>query len=83
MRRGFVYLVAIVDWATRKVLAHRVSISMTTEFCVEALAEAIETYGAPEIFNSDQGSQFTSDAFSGARGQQDQHQHGRKGTLGR
>lgn len=47
MRRGFVYLVAIIDWATRKVLAHRVSISMTTDFRLEALAEAIATYGAP------------------------------------
>jgi putative transposase len=64
MKRGFVYLVAIVDWATRKVLAHRVSISMTSEFCVEALEEAIAKYGTPEIFNSDQGSQFTSEAFT-------------------
>ena len=64
MRRGFVYLVAIVDWATRKVLAHRVSISMTAAFCVDALNEAIEKYGAPEVFNSDQGSQFTSDDFT-------------------
>lgn len=65
MRRGFVYLVAIVDWATRKVLAHRVSISMTTDFCVEALNEAIEKYGVPETFNSDQESQFTSNDFTG------------------
>ena len=65
MRRGFVYLVAIVDWATRRVLSHRVSISMTADFCVEALNEAIEKYGAPEIFNSDQGSQFTSEEFTG------------------
>lgn len=64
MRCGFVYLVAIIDWATRKVLSHRVSISMTPDFCVEALTEAIEKYGVPEIFNSDQGSQFTSDAFT-------------------
>ncbi len=64
MKRGFVYLVAIIDWATRKVLAHRVSISMTSDFCVEALEEAISRYGAPQIFNSDQGSQFTSDAFT-------------------
>ena len=64
MRRGFVYLVAIIDWATRKVLSHRVSISMTPDFCVEALSEAIEKYGAPDIFNSDQGSQFTSKAFT-------------------
>jgi len=60
MRRGFVYLVAIVDWATRKVVSHRVSITMSTDFCVEALEEAITTYGRPEIFNTDQGSQFTS-----------------------
>ncbi len=64
MRRGFVYLVAILDWATRKVLAHRVSISMTTDFCVEALEEAIARYGTPEIFNTDQGSQFTSADFT-------------------
>ncbi len=63
MKRGFVYLVAILDWATRKVLAHRVSISMTPDFCVEALEEAIASYGTPEIFNTDQGSQFTSDDF--------------------
>jgi putative transposase len=65
MRRGFVYLVAIVDWATRKVLAHRVSISMSSDFCVEALEEAITKYGRPEIFNTDQGSQFTSAEFTG------------------
>ena len=65
MRRGFVYLVAILDWATRKVLAHRVSISMSTDFCVEALQEAIAKYGRPEIFNTDQGSQFTSVEFTG------------------
>jgi putative transposase len=64
MKRGFVYLVAIIDWATRRVLAHRVSISMTPDFCVEALEEAIAKYGAPEIFNSDQGSQFTSNDFT-------------------
>jgi len=64
MKRGFVYLVAIIDWASRRVLAHRVSISMTTDFCVEALEEAIARYGAPEIFNTDQGSQFTSEQFT-------------------
>ena len=64
MKRGFVYLVAILDWATRKVLAHRVSISMTTDFCIEALEEAIARYGPPEIFNTDQGSQFTSADFT-------------------
>jgi putative transposase len=64
MKRGFVYLVAIIDWATRRVLAHRVSISMTADFCVEALQEAIAKYGAPEIFNTDQGSQFTGEDFT-------------------
>jgi transposase InsO family protein len=64
MRRGFAYLVAIVDLATRKVLSHRVSISMTTDFCVEALNEAIDKYGTSDIFNSDQSSQFTSHEFT-------------------
>ena len=64
MKRGFVYLVAILDWATRKVLAHRVSTSMTPDCCVDALEEAIATYGTPDIFNTDQGSQFTSVAFT-------------------
>ena len=64
MKRGFVFLVAILDWATRKVLAHRVSISMSTAFCIEALEEAIAQYGPPEIFNTDQGSQFTSIEFT-------------------
>jgi len=64
MRRGFVYLVAIMDWATRKVLAHQVSISMASDFCVEALEEALLKYGRPEIFNTDQGSQFTSSDFT-------------------
>ena len=64
MKRGFVFLVAILDWATRRVLAHRVSTSMTTDFCVEALEEAMAKYGRPEIFNTDQGSQFTSEGFS-------------------
>jgi putative transposase len=64
MKRGFVFLVAILDWATRKVLAHRVSISMTTDFCIEALEEAIAKYGTPDIFNTDQGSQFTSEDFT-------------------
>jgi putative transposase len=63
MARGFVYLAAVLDWASRRVLAHRVSISMDTEFCREALEEALARYGAPEIFNTDQGSQFTSAEF--------------------
>lgn len=64
MACGWVYLCAIVDWASRRVLAHRVSISMDVGFCVEALEEALLKYGQPEIFNNDQGSQFTSDAFT-------------------
>src|SRR5665213_2729782 len=65
MARGFVYLVAVVDWFSRRVLSHRVSITMEAGFCIEALEEAIGKYGKPEIFNSDQGSQFTSEAFTG------------------
>jgi putative transposase len=65
MARGFVYLVAVVDWFSRRVLSHRVSITMEADFCVEALEEALTKYGKPEIFNTDQGSQFTSDAFTG------------------
>jgi len=65
MRRGFLYLVAIMDWATRKVLAWRVSNTMDVGFCVEALKEALARHGKPEIFNTDQGSQFTGFAFTG------------------
>ena len=64
MARGFVYLCAVVDWASRKVLAHRVSITMDTDFCIQAVEEALAKHGTPEIFNTDQGSQFTSDAFT-------------------
>lgn len=64
MARGHLYLVAIMDWATRKVLSWRLSNTLDTRFCVEALKEALFTYGAPEIFNSDQGCQFTSEAFT-------------------
>ena len=65
MRRGFLYLVAIMDWATRKVLAWRASNTMDVEFCLEALEEALARFGTPEIFNTDQGSQFTSPWFTG------------------
>ena len=65
MARGFVYLAAVMDWHSRKVLAWRVSVTMDTGFCVEALEESLGRHGAPEIFNTDQGSQFTSDAFTG------------------
>ena len=64
MRRGFLYLVAIMDWATRKVLAWRLSNTMEADFCIEALQEAMARYGRPEVFNTDQGSQFTSLAFT-------------------
>jgi putative transposase len=66
MRRGFLYLVAVMDWATRKVLAWRLSNTMEAHFCVAALKGAMDAHGRPEIFNTDQGSQFTSDAFTGA-----------------
>ena len=65
MARGFVYLAAVMDWHSRKVLAWRVSVTIDTGFCVEALEESLGRHGAPEIFNTDQGSQFTSDAFTG------------------
>jgi len=65
MQRGFVYLTAVLDWATRRVLAWRLSNTLTADPCVEALEEAIVKYGAPEIMNTDQGSQFTSSAFIG------------------
>ncbi len=63
MARGFVYLVAIVDWFSRRILAWRLSITLSADFCVEALEEALARHGKPEIFNSDQGSQFTSTDF--------------------
>ena len=64
MARGFCYLVAIMDWASRRVLSWRLSNTLDVSFCLEALEEALDRYGAPEIFNSDQGSQFTSEAFT-------------------
>ena len=65
MARGFVYLAAVLDWATRRVLSWRLSITMEASFCVEALEEALAKYDKPEIFNTDQGSQFTGAAFTG------------------
>ena len=65
MRQGFVYLTAVLDWASRRVLAWRVSNSLAADSCVEALDEAIHRYGAPQIMNTDQGSQYTSSAFIG------------------
>jgi putative transposase len=64
MARGFCYLVAIMDWASRRVLAWRLSNTLDASFCTEALEEAIRNYGTPEIFNTDQGSQFTSETFT-------------------
>ena len=64
MRKGFLYLVAVMDWHSRKVLSWRLSNTMDTDFCVSALEEALAKYGKPDIFNTDQGSQFTSFAFT-------------------
>ncbi len=63
MAKGFVYLAAVVDWFSRRVLSWRLSITLDTAFCIEAVQEAMAKYGKPEIFNTDQGSQFTSLAF--------------------
>jgi len=65
MARGFVYLAAVIDWFSRRVLAWRLSITLEAAFCVEALEEALARHGRPEIFNTDQGSQFTGGAFTG------------------
>src|SRR3954466_5289031 len=65
MARGFVYLAAVVDWSTRRVLAWRLSITMAVDFCIEAVEAALGKYAKPEIFNTDQGSQFTSAEFTG------------------
>ena len=64
LAKGYVYLVAIMDWASRKVLSWRLSNTLDTSFCIDALEEAIDKFGCPGIFNSDQGSQFTSEAFT-------------------
>jgi putative transposase len=64
MAKGFLYLVAIMDWATRRVLSFRTSNTLTTDFCVEALTEALHKHGRPEIFNSDQGAQFSAEEFT-------------------
>src|ERR1700710_2555182 len=65
MAHGFVYLAAVVDWFSRRVLAWRVSITMEGDFCLEAVEEGVARYGKPTIFNTDQGSQFTSAPFTG------------------
>jgi putative transposase len=66
MRRGFMYLTAIMDWYSRKVLSWRLSNTLDTRFCLESLEEAIGIYGKPDIFNTDQGAQYTSQAFTGS-----------------
>ena len=84
MARGFVYLAVVLDWFSRRVLSWRVSITMEAAFCVETLEEALARHGKPEIFNTDQGSQFTGAAFTGVlikNGIADQH--GRQGRLAR
>jgi putative transposase len=65
MKRGFMYLFAVLDWASRRVLSWRLSNTLTTDFCIEAVQEAMNKYGKPEIFNTDQGCQFTSLDFTG------------------
>jgi putative transposase len=65
MARGFVYLVVVLDWFSRCALSWRVSITLEADFCIEAVEEALARYGRPEIFNTDQGSQFTGEAFTG------------------
>ena len=64
MAKGFVYLIAVVDWFSRRVLSWRLSITMETDFCIEAVEEALARHGTPDIFNTDQGSQFTSEVFT-------------------
>lgn len=65
MARGFVYLVVVLDWFSRRALSWRVSITMEADFCIEAVEEALARHGKPDIFNTDQGSQFTGEAFTG------------------
>jgi putative transposase len=64
MAKGFIYLAAVLDWHSRRVLSWRVSISMETSFCIDAVEDALHRYGPPDVFNTDQGSQFTSEAFT-------------------
>jgi putative transposase len=65
MARGFLFLAAVMDWASRRVLSWRTSVTLNADFCIDAVEEAIAKYGCPEIFNTDQGAQFTSAAFTG------------------
>ena len=84
MARGFYCLVAVMDWASRNVSAWRFSNTLDASFCVDALEEALAKYSAPDILNTNQGSQFNSEAFTKvltSRGSSHQHQHGQEGTL--
>ena len=82
MAKGFVYLAVVLDWFSRRVLSWRVSITMEASFCVEALEDALARHGRPEIFNTDQGSQFTGAAFTGVLIKNEHRdQHGRQGRL--
>ena len=83
MRRGFLYLVAIMDWFTRKVLAWRISNTLEADFCVEALNEAVHRFGPPEIMNTDQGSQFTSFAWTDRLKRVHADLYGRQGPVSR
>ena len=71
LERGFAYLVAVIDWYSRRVLSWRISNSMDAAFCVDCLEDALRAHGKPEVFNSDQGSQFTSEAFTGVLKRED------------
>ncbi len=82
MARGFVYLAMVLDWATRRVLSWRLSINMEAAFCVATLEDALARHGKPDIFNTDQGSQFTGSAFIDVPDRErDRHQHGRQRGL--
>lgn len=84
MARGFAYLVAVIDWYTRRVLAWRLSNTLSADFCTEALEEALAKYGCPEIFNTDQGSQFhPCRVHRRTQAARHQDQHGWQGTLAR
>jgi transposase InsO family protein len=84
MARGFIYLAVVLDWFSRRVLAWRLSITMEAAFCVEALKEAMARHGKPDIFNTDQGSQFTGcSLYRRTRRIRHRHQHGRQGCLAR
>ena len=83
MAKGFMYLVAIMDWYSRRVLSWRVSNTLDTDFCIDALEDALQRFEAPEIFNTDQGSQFTSEAFTDVlKNHPHCDQHGWQGPVG-